>query len=140
MSDNTRRVEESLRAMERGDVHAVAQNAHPDIEFVNPPNALEPGTRHGVEGFKTGLRNLLDAFEDLRFESERIIDLGDRVVALGTWTGRGRGSSYAFEPLPYAFLVTLKDGLTIRYEWFAEHDEALRAAGLPPGAAPNEPR
>ena len=132
MSENTERVVESLRAMERGDLDAVAENAHPDIEFVNPANALEPGTRHGIEGFKTGLRNLLDAFDELRFESERVIDLGDRVVALGTWTGRGRGSSYAFEPMPYAFIVTQKDGLTIRYEWFSEHEDALRAAGLDP--------
>ena len=132
MSEITERVQESLRAMERGDVEAVAENAHPDIVFVNPPHALEPGTRHGIEGFKTGLRNLLDAFEDLKFESERIIDLDDCVVALGTWTGRGRGSSYAFEPMPYAFIVTMKDGLTIRYEWFSEHEDALRAAGLDP--------
>jgi ketosteroid isomerase-like protein len=130
MSELTDRVRESLRAMEHGNLDAVAENAHPDIVFVNPPNALEPGTRHGIEGFKTGLRNLLDAFEDLRFESKRIIDLGDRAVALGMWTGRGRGSSYAFDPQPYAFIVTMKDGLTIRYEWFTTHDEALRAAGI----------
>ena len=137
MSELTKLIVESLRAMERGDIGAVARNAHPDIEFVNPPNALEPGTRHGIEGFKTGLRNLLDAFDELRFDSQRIIEVGDRVVALGTWTGRGRGSSYAFEPMPYAFVLTIRDGLTIRYEWFSTHDEALRAAGVPPDETPS---
>lgn len=132
MSDNAERVELALRAMERGDVDAIAAQAHPEIEFVNPPYAIEPGTRRGVEGFKAGLGNMLEAFEKLRFQSERVIDLGDRIVALGRWTGRGRGSRYEFDPQPYAFLVTLEDGRMIRYEWFADHEEALRAAGVDP--------
>ena len=121
----------ALQALERRDVDALLVDAHPEIVFVNPPYAIEPGTRHGLDGFKTGIQNLLDAFEELRFDSERVIDLGDRVVGLGMWTGRGKGSGYEFDPQPYAFIVTLdEEGRMIRYEWFAEHDEALRAAGL----------
>jgi ketosteroid isomerase-like protein len=78
---------------------------------------------------------MLDAFEELRFESERVIDLGDRVIALGMWTGRGKGSRYRFDPLPFAFLITLRDGQLIRYEWFNEHAEALAAAGIEQEAA-----
>ena len=132
-SENEARVRRSLEAMERGDVDAIAAEAHPDVVFVNPPYALEPGIRHGIEGFKAGLKGMLDAFEDLRFESGQVVDLGDRIVATGLWTGRGRGSSYTFDPQPYAFVVTLTDGLLIRYEWFSEPEEALRAAGIPPG-------
>jgi ketosteroid isomerase-like protein len=130
MTSNVQRVRQALLAMERGDVDAVVAQAHPDIEFVNPPYAIEPGTRHGVEGFKTGLGNMLEAFEELRFDSQRVIDLGDRVVAVGRWTGRGRGSSYKFDPQPYAFLVTLHEGQIIRYEWFALPEEAFAAAGI----------
>jgi len=135
MTENERRVRESLRAMERGDVEWIAAQAHPDVEFVNPPYALEPGTRLGIEGVRTAFRNMLDAFEELRFESERVVDLGDRVIALGMWTGRGKGSRYRFDPLPYAFLITLRDGQLIRYEWFNEHAEALAAAGIEQEAA-----
>lgn len=138
-SDNERRAYESLRALERGDVEALVAEAHPDVTFVNPPYALERGTRHGAEGFRTGMQNMLDAFDELRFDPERMIDLGDRVVGIGTWTGRGRESSYRFEPAPFAFLVTLEDGLIIRYEWFAEHAEALRAAGLDPDGDAGSP-
>jgi ketosteroid isomerase-like protein len=134
MSDNVDRVERSLLAMERGDVEAIVSEAHPEVEFVNPAYAIEPGTRHGVEGFRKGMTNMLDAFDDLRFDSLRVVDLGDRIVALGSWTGRGRGSRYRFEPQPFAFLVTLEDELIVRYEWFAGHDEALAAAGLPEDA------
>jgi ketosteroid isomerase-like protein len=130
VSDNTKRMMAALRALERGDVDELAAQAHPDVLFVNPPYALEPGVRHGVDGFKSAIQNMLDAFEELRFDSERVIDLGDRVVGMGTWCARGRGSKYAFEPVPYAFIVELEDGLVIRYEWFNEHEEALRAAGI----------
>jgi hypothetical protein len=51
------------------------------------------------------------------------------------WTGRGKGSRYRFDPLPYAFLITLRDGQLIRYEWFNEHAEALAAAGIEQEAA-----
>ena len=130
MNENELRVQMALQALERRDVDALLVDAHPEIVFVNPPYAIEPGTRHGLDGFKTGIQNLLDAFEELRFDSERVIDLGDRVVGLGMWTGRGKGSGYEFDPQPYAFIVTLdEEGRMIRYEWFAEHDEALRAAG-----------
>jgi ketosteroid isomerase-like protein len=122
------RIRASLDAMERGDIETVAAEAHPEIEFVNPPYAIEPGTRRGIGGFKAGMRNMLDAFEELRFESLRVVDFGDRAVALGTWTGRGRGSRYQFEPLPFAFVITFEDDRMIRYEWFADHDEALQAA------------
>ena len=73
---------------------------------------------------------MLDAFEELRFDSLRVVDLGDRVVALGSWTGTGRESGYRFDPQPFAFLAELRDGRIIRYQWFAEHEEALAAAGV----------
>ena len=107
MNENELRVHMALRALEQRDVDALLVDAHPEIVFVNPPDAIEPGTRHGLDGFRTGIQNLLDAFEELRFDSERMIDLGDRIIGLGTWTGRGKGSSYEFDPLPYAFVVTL---------------------------------
>jgi len=130
VTENERRVRDALAAMERGDVEAIAAQAHPDVVFVNPPYALEPGTRRGIEGLRTALRNMLDAFEELRFESERVIDMGDRVVAVGMWTGRGKGSRYRFDPQPFAFLATFRDGKMIRYQWFNEHAEALAAAGI----------
>jgi ketosteroid isomerase-like protein len=135
MTENERRVREGLASMERGDVEPIVAQAHPDVEFVNPPYALEPGTRRGIEGVRIALRNMLDAFEELRFDTEQVIDLADRVVALGMWTARGRGSRYRFDPQPFAFLVTFRDGQMIRYEWFNEHAEALAAAGIEQQAA-----
>ena len=117
--------------MERGDVEAIVALAHPDVEFVNPDSALEPGTRHGLDGLRVGMTAMLEAFEDLHFDYERIVDMDDRVVALGTFRGRGRGSGVELGDAPFAIVVTQRDGKLVRYEWFASPEDALRAAGVP---------
>ena len=130
-SENERLVRESLSAMERGDLDAIVAISHPEVEFVNPPTAVEPGTRHGHDGLRVGLGGMLEAFEDVQIEPHRIIDLDDRVVVTGVFSGRGIVSGYEFDPQPFGFLVTFRDGRMIRYEWFASPEEARAAAGLP---------
>jgi ketosteroid isomerase-like protein len=75
---------------------------------------------------------MLEVFDGLRIDPQRIVDLGDRVVVTGVFSGRGRSSGAQFEPQPFGFLVTLRDGQMIRYEWFTGPEEALEAAGVPP--------
>ena len=74
---------------------------------------------------------MLEVFEDLRFDHDRILDLDDRIVALGTFRGRGRVSGMEFGPAPFAIVITLRDGKMMRFEWFASAEDALRAAGVP---------
>ncbi len=131
-SQNVEQTLEGFRAMERGDVEWIVALADPDVEFVNPAHALESGTRHGLEGLRAGMGAMLEAFEDLRFEHEQIVEVGNRVAATGTFSGRGRGSGMPFGPLPFAVVTTQRDGRLVRYEWFAEPEEALRAAGVEP--------
>jgi ketosteroid isomerase-like protein len=116
--------------MERGDLDAIVALADPDVTFVNPDSALESGTRHGPEGLRAGLGGILDAFEHLRFVQERITDLGDRMLATGTFKGRGRGSGMELPATPFAIVITLREGRMVRFEWFADAAEAARAAGL----------
>ena len=129
-SRNVEQLIEGFRAMERGDVEWIVALADPDVEFVNPDHALESGTRYGPDGLRVGMHGILDAFEDLRFTHDRTEEVGDRVVATGTFAARGRGSGIAFGPMPFAVVTTQRDGKLIRYEWFAEPEEALRAVGL----------
>ena len=129
-SENERRLQEGLSAMERGDIEPILAFSDPEVEFVNPPTAVEPGTRHGIEGLGVGLHGMLDVFEELRFDTEDVIDLGDRLVATGVFRGRGKSSGYQFDPVPFGFIAWLRDGLMIRFEWFAGPEEARRAAGL----------
>ena len=128
--DNVRLLMDGFDAMERGDVEAIVALADPDVMFVNPDYALEPGTRHGPDGLRAGLMGMLEVFEGLSFVHERVVDLGERILATGTFRARGRGSGVEFPSSPYAILITLRDDRMIRFEWFGEAEEALRAAGV----------
>jgi ketosteroid isomerase-like protein len=127
-SPNIERVMNGFRAMERGDLDEIAELADPDVQFVNPDYALEPGIRHGPEGLRIGLGAILDVFENLEFAYERVDELGDRVLVTGTFTGRGKGSGMAFDPSPFAILLTMRGDRLVRFEWFIDAAEAEEAA------------
>jgi len=98
----------------------------PEIEYVNPPDAVESGVRHDRKAF-AGIR---DAYEDVRVEPERFIDAGgDDVVVIGRVTGKGRGSGVEID-WRQGYVWTVRDGRAVRFLWFNDPDEALDAAGL----------
>jgi ketosteroid isomerase-like protein len=130
-SPNIDRLMDGFRAMERGDVDAIVALADPEVEFVNPDTALEPGTRHGPEGLRVGLSGILEVFDEVTYDYDQVVDAGDRVVATGSFRGRGRASGMEVGPAPFAIVATLRDGRLVRFEWFATAEEALRAAGVP---------
>ena len=79
-------------ALARGESPATIGLLHPDIEYVNPSGAVEPGTRRGIAAYEDALRSMDEAFEDVRIEVREIIDAGDQVVVL---TGSGSEVSSA---------------------------------------------
>jgi uncharacterized protein len=102
---------------------------HPDIEWVNPRDALEPGTRTGIEAFTAITEELDDTIRDFRMEVERCVDAGDRVVVIATMRGQGSTSGVAIQRR-HGSVWTIRDGKAIRFQWFHEPDEALEAVGL----------
>jgi ketosteroid isomerase-like protein len=102
---------------------------HPDIEWVNPSNALEPGTRTGIEAFTSITEGLDATIRDLRMDVERFIDAGDRVVAIATMRGHGSASGVEVERR-HGSVWTIRDRKAVRFQWFYEPDEALEAVGL----------
>ena len=101
----------------------------PEIEWVNPPDAVERGTRHGRDSFGTAAESVADTFEGVAVDIDEMLAAGDRVVVLATLHGRGRGSGADVERRQ-GYIWTLRDGKATRFEWFNTPDEALRAAGL----------
>jgi ketosteroid isomerase-like protein len=97
----------------------------PDVEYVNPPDAVEPGTRRGRKAF-AGIRS---AYDDVKVEPERFIDAGDDVVVLARLTGRGRASGLDID-WRQGYIWTVEGGRGVRFRWFNTPEEALEAAGL----------
>jgi ketosteroid isomerase-like protein len=102
----------------------------PGIEWVNPPEAVESGVRRGLDAFDAAARRVAEGFEDVRLEIDEYLDPGgDRVVAIGTWLGRGKGSGVYVERR-MGFVWTVRAGRAVRFEWFPRPSEALESAGL----------
>jgi ketosteroid isomerase-like protein len=96
----------------------------PEIEWVNPEDALERGTRRGVEGMRTVLENLLEgAGAGVTFEIEEMEERGDRVFSRGRIHARGASGAEAVGPL-VGSVHTFRDGRILRIEWHNDVDQA----------------
>ncbi len=127
--ENVEIVRALFDAMSTGDVEAALRLVLPDGEWVNPDDAMEPGTRRGLSGMRTALTAIRDSFAELRFDISEVVDLEARVLVTGTFSGVGRTSEAAFGPQTFGSVVTLAGGKIKRYEWHLSRDEALEAAG-----------
>jgi ketosteroid isomerase-like protein len=117
-------------AVGRADVETALRYVRPDGEWINPAYAMEPGIRRGLDGVRTALMALRDAFAHLSFDISQMVDLDDRVLVTGTFSGVGRTSEAAFGPQTFGAVVTLAGGKVRRYEWFLDVEEARETAGL----------
>jgi ketosteroid isomerase-like protein len=106
-----------------------AEHLADDAEWVNPHDAIEPGTRRGAAGFNDAIRNVFSAWDEVRFDVERVIENRDHVVTLGVLHGRVHGPGMEIDS-PHGQIWTFREGRVIRMQWFNTHDETLDAAGL----------
>ena len=116
-------------ALARGESPATLGLLHPDIEYVNPPGAVEPGTRRGIAAYEDAMRSMHESFEDVRIDVREIKDVGDQVVVLATFIARGR-SSGAQRQHDDGYVWTVRDGKAVSFQWFNDQAEALRTVGL----------
>jgi hypothetical protein len=119
------------RATSRQDFELVAVRYAPDARLEFDPDF------EGV-GFAGPFGSILErerAFQQewQRFDAvpQTVIDLGDRVVVLGTVSLTGRASGVELES-EVAQLITLRRGLAARDQIFLSWERGLRAAGLDP--------
>ena len=100
-----------------------------DAEWVNPHDAVEPGTRRGADEFNKAIASVFSTWDDVRFDTDRVIDNGDQVIALGSLHGRLHASGMAVSAA-HGQIWTFRDGRILRMQWFNTHREALEAAGV----------
>jgi ketosteroid isomerase-like protein len=119
-------------AFNRRDFAVVFVGHDPEIEYRPSPDLTPPDfdtVFHGREGFLRLWRYWLDAFDDIGWEPEEVLDLGDRLLVTTQQRGRGSGSGVAVTE-PVFQLFTIREGLVVRQEDFLDRSEALRAARL----------
>jgi ketosteroid isomerase-like protein len=96
----------------------------PDMEYVNPPYAIESGTQQD----RRTLAKVRDVYPDFRIEPERYVDAGDDVVVIGI--ARGTAASGVEIEWRQGYVWTIRDGKAVRFHWFNDPQEALEAVGL----------
>jgi ketosteroid isomerase-like protein len=128
--ENVAIVRRGIDAFSGGDLEAVLDDLSPEFEF-NPSGRFmdTQQTYRGREGFVDFWRGFQAAWEEITVSIERIEDLGDRVLTLGTFHGKG-GESGVEVDAEAAWLHTVRDGLIVHLRSFATWKEALEAAGL----------
>jgi len=103
--------------------------ATPDIEYVNPPYAVEPGVRHGPENVVAAMQGFSEVWRGSRHQLHELFDGGDVVVAAVSWYTLSRGSETELVQ-EEAHTWTIREGRIARFEWGQNLNSALRAAGL----------
>jgi ketosteroid isomerase-like protein len=103
----------------------------PEVEYVNPPEAVDPGIRQGKEEVAQALRNVSEYFEACRHELRELYEAGDVVVARVDFLTRGRGSAVEICQ-EEAHTWTFREGRIVRHEWGRDLGAALEAVGLGP--------
>jgi ketosteroid isomerase-like protein len=130
MSDQ-RNVEVVRRLAERwnaGDHAGVLELYADDIVMLTSPEWPDAGPFVGKEAVERSSREWLSAWESVQVDMNRIEASGDVVVVEGGWDSRGLASG-ASGRMPFGIVLTLRDGLVARFEWFMDPDQARRAAG-----------
>lgn len=97
---------------------------HPQLEYVNPSNAVESGVQHS----RRTLGKVREVYPDFRVEPERFLDAGENVVVIGV--ARGTSASGVTAQWRQGYVWTVREGTAIRFRWFNQPDEALQAVGL----------
>jgi ketosteroid isomerase-like protein len=110
--------------------------ATPDIEYVNPPNAVEPGVRRGPAEVVRAMRKFAEPWRESRHELHELFDCGNAVVASVTWYTRVRGSATELTQ-EEAHTWTLRGGRIAGFEWGQDLSRALDQQGYSPDVGPD---
>jgi ketosteroid isomerase-like protein len=100
-----------------------------DVEFVNPPDAVDSGIRRGPAEVRRALRNLTETLDAPRHELRELFAAGNVVVARVSFAARMRGSDVDFVH-EEAHTWTFRNGKIVRFEWGRDLEAALEAVGL----------
>ena len=128
--ENVELTRQAYEAWNDGDLDWMLDHMTEDFEF-RPGLGFSDvdAVVRGKDGWRRFAEMWREAWEDITVRVERIEDLDDRIVALLTFDGRGRGSGVEVS-IRVGHLATVRAGRVSKLTSIAGWDEALAAAGL----------
>jgi ketosteroid isomerase-like protein len=105
--------------------------AAPDIEYVDPPDDVDPGSRRGRTDVMLAMRRARQSFSEYEHELQESFDAGDSVVAAVSFhaTAGVRNKPKVIQK-EEAHVWTFRDGKIVRFENGRSLKDALEATGL----------
>lgn len=128
--ENVEVVRRLNQAFNCGDLDAFLGLLHPDVEWVPILAKLEGTVYRGRDEVRRWVAELDRDWAEFHPDPQEFRDLGDVVLALGTWHARARTSGLSLDSQPGAWVARIRAGKIVRYETFTDRSEALEAVGL----------
>jgi ketosteroid isomerase-like protein len=128
--ENVEAMKRLVEAGNRRDIEAALAELDPDVEWHTAlPMVGGDAVYRGHEGIREWLGEVWDVLAETEFEFPDVRDLGDRIVAVGTFRVRGKGSGVEVET-PIAYVTEVRGHKAFRVRTYLDPKEALKAAGL----------
>jgi ketosteroid isomerase-like protein len=127
--ENVEIVRTVLGAWNRDEQGRILHFLDPEIVFDATRREVNPCSYVGLEGMRLMLADRDEVWDEFRTAPREFIDAGDRVVVIGDWVGKGKGSGIEVRQ-PTAHLFIVDAGRIVRWELGYSDAEALEAAGL----------
>ena len=126
--ENVEMIRKAFEAWNAGDMDAVRDVYDPDVIMRAPPDWPEPGPFIGRDAV---IQQFIQAREAFSRDSVQVVSdfrtAGDRVIVRTDWHGTGTGPQSDIE---WTIVFTIRNGRVFQVEYFWDHSDALRAAGL----------
>jgi uncharacterized protein len=127
--ENVEAVRHSHDAVQRGDWEGAMACMSDDIVW-DDSDTPGGGVYRGLDGVRRDTRRWLGSWDPGSFSlAFEYLDLGDKVVALGEQSGRGRGSGIRVT-MDHFQVWTFRDGKATNVRLFNDRGMALAAVGL----------
>jgi ketosteroid isomerase-like protein len=128
MSEIAEVIRGAYEAFSRGEIDAVVDLLHPEVEWVPPSDSLEPHPLRGRDAVREYLAP--NIFEDQTAEPVELIEEGDRVLVGAHVRARASGSGIEIDQVVY-HLFTIENDLAVRFSAHIDRNEALAALRKP---------
>src|SRR5436190_7571356 len=127
--ENVEVARRAYEAFNAGDISGWLPMHSADAELHDPPNVPDPGVHRGHVEMRTWAQGLIETTEYLRFEPQRFIEAGERVLVPVRASAKGRGSGVPVE-MSFVDVFEFSDGKIRRLGSYVNEAEALEAVGL----------
>lgn len=113
-TDNKTLVKDLYTAMADGDMEPVLSQLGPDVRWTEPHGWVAEGTFTGPAAVAGRVfENVLSTIDDFSVATDGFVDDGDRVVALGRFTGKVGGTPLNVR---FAHVWTVRNGMVTDFE------------------------